>query len=107
VILSIKNETCLRCSNVRKNEPTFLKTPSFLFIQTKLEYDIFKEDVPKQLEVNLLNYKFLCATINKDGHFRAIFYLNNSFHLIDDIKNEKILTRIPRLKLISCFYYLE
>ena len=106
-ILSFKNEKCLRCSNLRNNEITFIKTPSFLFIQTKLEYEIFKEDVPKQLEVNSLYYKFLCATINKDNHFRAIFYLNNSFHLIDDLKNDKILTRIPRLNIISCVYYLE
>ncbi len=86
-----------------KYEITFLRTPSFLFIQTN-EYDIFKEDVPKQLEVNSFNYKFLCATINKNGHFRAIFYLNNSFHLIDYLKN---WTRIPRLKLSTCVYYLE
>jgi hypothetical protein len=82
--------------------------PGFIFIETKLGHDLYNEDIPLCLKINHLKYNLLCNTIHEKGHFRAIFYLNNTFHLIDDLKKRhRKSTKIPNLKIITSFYYLE
>jgi hypothetical protein len=53
----------------------------------------------------LKNYKLLTATIHLNSHFRAVFYLNNEFFLIDDLNPTKITKKLPKLKVGTCFFY--
>lgn len=108
VFLSLtKKENCVKCFKEILFHIKFLDiNPGFIFIQTKIGFDIYKDNIPLILHIKDLNYKFLCGTIYKDGHFRAIFYLSNSFYIVDDINRRKS-KRIPKLNIITCFYYLE
>ncbi len=36
---------------------------------------------------------------------KAIFDLNNEFFLIDDLNPSKLNRKIPKLKIVTCFYY--
>jgi hypothetical protein len=48
--------------------------------------------------MGLKNYKLLTATIHLNNHFRAVFYLNNEFFLIDDCNPRKITKKLLKLK---------
>ncbi len=109
VCLSInKTEACIKCFNVIRLRFKFLNiNPGFIIVQTKIGADqLYKADIPLNLTINNINYKLLCGTMFEKAHFKAFFYLNNSYYIIDDLNIRKS-KRIPKIKIITCFYYLE
>ena len=44
-------------------------------------------------------------TIHAKNHFRSIFYLNSKFYLVDDL-SKNIVTKLPKLKVVTSFYFL-
>ena len=76
-----------------------------VFIQTKVEDNICKSQLPLQLELSSQKFELVCATTHSSNHFKAIFFLFNSFYLIDDLKPSENIQKIPRSKVISCVYY--
>jgi len=80
------------------------KSTPWLFIQTN-KSTIYVQELPKVVKLGVKNYQFLCSTILLSNHFRGIFYLNNEYLLIDDLNSTKILKKIPKLKIVTCFYF--
>ena len=96
---------CRNCrSNVNAQFFQFKNNPPWVFVQTN-DSEIYVQEVPKILTIGLKNYKLLTATIHLNNHFRAVFYLNNEFFLIDDLNPTKITKKLPKLKEGSCFFY--
>ena len=62
-------------------------------------------ELPKQLVIGFKKYVLLSSTIHLDNHFRSIFYINKEFSLIDDLNPTKIIKKIPKIKIVACFYY--
>jgi hypothetical protein len=94
--------TCKKKKNVELSN--FIYNPPWIFVQTN-ESEIYVNEIPKILLIGVKNYQFLCATIHSKNHFRAIFDLNNEFFLIDDLNPSKLNRKIPKLKIVTCFYY--
>ena len=44
-----------------------------------------------------LNYRFLCTTIHKGDHFRAVFEIKNNLYLVDDLNK----TIMPNIKAFA------
>jgi hypothetical protein len=96
---------CRNCrSNVNAQFIQFKNNPPWVFVQTN-DSEIYVQEVPKILTIGLKNYKLLTATIHLNNHFRAVFYLNNEFFLIDDSNPTKINKKLPKLKVGTCFFY--
>jgi hypothetical protein len=96
---------CRDChSSVIAEFSEFKNNPPWLFIQTN-KSTIYVQELPKVVKLGVKNYQFLCSTILLSNHFRGVFYLNNEYLLIDDLNSSKILKKIPKLKIVTCFYY--
>ena len=94
--------------NVKKKETiNFLHDPPLLFI--KVEDNICKSQLPLQLELGSQKFELLCATTHSSNHFKTIFFLFDSFYLIDDLKPHicQNIQKIPRSNIISFVYYLK
>ena len=107
-IVSLKftcKESCQRCKNKLILNTSFLVTPPWVFIQTN-KNAIYANELPKILVFGNKSYQFLCATIYSNEHFRFIFYLNSRFFLFDDL-SQSIVQKIPKLKVVTCFYFLK
>jgi hypothetical protein len=103
----LRKSACAVCQYEKKESVKFLHNPPLIFIQTKVEDNICKSQLPLELELNSQKYELLCATTHTTNHFRAIFYLFDSFYLIDDLNPSQNIQKIPRSKIISCVYYLK
>jgi hypothetical protein len=57
------------------------------------------------MDIGVKKYQFLSATIILSYHFRALFYLNKEYFLVDDLNASKMIKKIPKLKTATCFYY--
>jgi hypothetical protein len=101
----LQKSACAVCQCAKKETIKFLHDPPLLFIQTKVEDNICKSQLPLQLELSSQKFELLCATTHSSNHFKAIFFLFNSFYLIDDLKPNQNIQKIPRSKVISCVYY--
>ena len=53
-------------------------------------------DLPMLIEVCNKKFSFICCTIGNGGHFKAVFCLNKSFWLINDMDNSKGFKRVPK-----------
>ena len=106
-LILMDKKKCNQCRSNINTECVFVKKPPWIFIQIIDKVPIYTDELPKLLIINEVSYQFLCATIhtNSPNHFRSVFYLNNNFFLIDDLKSGKIETKIPRIKVVTCFYY--
>ena len=82
----------------------FKNNPPWLFIQTNRS-EIFVQELSKILEIGGKKYQLLSATILLNNHFRAVFYLNKEYSLIDDLNPSKMIKKIPKLKIITAFHY--
>ena len=102
----VNNEKCVKCKLVKTIDFEFLSNPPWLFIQAKKQDVIYANQLPKLLTIKNKSYRLLCATIFSKNHFRSIFYLNSTFLLFDDLKNE-IINQMPKIKIVTCFYYLS
>ena len=99
---------CRKCAKFYKNESYFNNNPPFLIVDTNSTQQIFVQDVPKNINISGKQYKFLfCNYKSSNIHFKSIFYLNNSYFVIDDLNNREIKEEIPPKKIDTCFYYLE
>jgi hypothetical protein len=109
VSLTFSNKiNCSVCLKKVVFECYFENHPPWLFIQTYKTKAIYVNELPKLLTFKDKTYQILCATVHTKTpqHFRSIFYLNSRFYLIDDLK-QKIETKIPVKKVVTCFYYLK
>lgn len=95
---------CRSCQNVKTIRTQFKHNPIWLFVQTNVTDSIFLKHLPKNFVFNNKSFYLLCATIFSE-HFRAIFFLNNEFYLVDDLKSQIIDKHIPDIKITSIFYY--
>jgi hypothetical protein len=99
------NVPCPSCKNTVNGQfNNFKNNPPWVFIQTNRS-EIFIQELPKILEIGVKKYQFLSATILLSNHFRAVFYLNKEYFLVDDLNASKMIKKIPKLKIVSCFYY--
>ncbi len=62
-------------------------------------------ELPKQLVIGFKKYVLLSSTIHLDNHFRSIFYINKEYFLLDDLNPAKMIKKIPKIKINTCFYY--
>ena len=109
------------CNNCHKRitcKISFKYQPNFIFIQSAFG-KITVNELPEVVTIDDRNYKLLCATVHKRGHFYGIFKINNNLYLMNDIdkslnkiqnQNEN-LTRhnifFHKLFTSSSLYYLE
>ena len=102
-----ERDKCSKCKAKKNNECLFLKTPPWLFIQKIDTAPIYVNELPKIITISRESFLFLCATIHTDSpnHFRSIYYLNNEYFLVDDLKAGEIDEHMPHLKVVTCFYY--
>ena len=104
-ILFTSKIPCRECkSSVIAEFSEFKINLPWLFIQTN-QSTIYVQEIPKVVKLGVKNYQFLCSTILMSNHFRGIFYLNGEYFLIDDLNSSKILKKIPKLKIVTCFYF--
>ena len=107
VVLLYTNKIISKCRNcdffLNFQFNNFIHNPPWIFIQTN-EGEIFGHDLPKQLVIGFKNYLLLSATIHLENHFRSIFYINKEFSLIDDLSPTKRIKKIPKIKIVTCFY---
>ena len=96
---------CNSCKNKILLDINFLFDPPWIFIQTNLKMPIYVNELTKSLVFGNKSYQFLSATIYSKKHFRAIFSLNNSFYLFDDL-SKTISQKIPKIKVVTSFYFL-
>ena len=99
---------CRHCSKVVYG--SFSSSPFCLIVEpfyttTRLEEEFNLLDLPMLFEIDNKKFKFICATIGDFGNFKAIFCLNKSFYLINDMDTSKALKKIPKLHKISTIYY--
>jgi hypothetical protein len=104
-----RSELCEGCLVISSGQ--FSSLPSFILVEVEhydeKEKNILISDIPLCFNFNNTDFNFLFATIFdfNSEHFRAIFRLNSSFYLVDDLS--KTLKKIPTsYKLCSIFYYL-
>ena len=64
------------------------------------------EDLPHVLLISNRKYQLLCVSIYRTNHFRSIYLLNNSYFLVDDLKPTSFNEKIPKIKIVTWFYYL-
>jgi hypothetical protein len=105
LILS-KKKKCNSCKCQFSSELKFLKNPPWIFIQTSGKEMIKLEDLPHVLLISNRKYQLLCVSIYRTNHFRSIYLLNNSYFLVDDLKPTSFNEKIPKIKIVTCFYYL-
>lgn len=99
--------TCYVCNEKYQEHSRFLMTPPFLIIEVDYKSKIRVDMLPIDLNFNNHAYRFLsCNFKSSSRHFKAIFYLNNKFFLVDDLNNKIMSEIIPRHTVNVCFYYL-
>ena len=109
--LSFNRSTlCEKCLVI--SDSKFTSIPAFILVEidhyNEIDNKILISDIPLCFSFNNVTFKFLFATIFNESseHYRAIFRLNNSFYLVDDLS--KSLKKIPiNYELCSVFYYLH
>ncbi|CAF0983434.1 unnamed protein product [Brachionus calyciflorus] len=87
---------CQRCKHSSTSKIKLNSRPPFLFIKS-IETNININDIPKNINVDGLNYSFLCTTIHKRDHFRAIFEIKNNLYLVNDLNK----TMMPNIRAFA------
>ncbi len=92
-------ETCLVVS-----EGKFAKKPFCLIID--IASSISLNEIPLSIQIDGLNYNFLNVTfrIEDQNHFQSVFFLNNDYYFVDDMKRE-ITKNIPTGHVFDKIYY--
>ena len=60
-----------------------------MFIQSS-HANIYFNELPKEIIIDNVSYKLLCATIYTTRHFLSIFEINNQAFLVDDLNQSMI-----------------
>jgi hypothetical protein len=50
-----------------------------------MNQNIFLDQIPTNLTIDNFNFRLICVTIHKPGHFVSVFNINDTFYLIDDL----------------------
>ena len=85
----------------------FEHKPPFIFVEVL--FPIILADISLSYRINDIEYKFLCCTsFDQDRkHFISMFNFNDSFYLVDDLRNQ-FTNKIPDNFLPNTlFYYLS
>ena len=77
-----------------------------LFIESSPTTSLAVFYLPKNLKLEGKTFNLLCATFNIGAHFKGIFFIDNQYILVDDMKNKHLNFTIPDHKIVTCFYYL-
>ena len=110
IILNLQEELfCKTCQNKIHRKIAFLSgEPAWLVCEIQPNIVIDIEMLPKQLVLNEAVYKLLCATFNNGMcHFISIFFLNNSYFVVNDMQPKKIEKTVPNNNITTCLYYLH
>ncbi len=81
---------CRNCDAVTSTRLVFNTIPTFLFIQS-MNYDIFYQEIPRQITLNNIQYSLISCTLLRPGdensvaHFIAVFHLFGRDYLVDDL----------------------
>ena len=99
---------CHQCSSIVYG--SFVSSPICIITEpfyetTSLEDEFNLLDIPMVLEVCKRKFNFICCTIGENGHFKAIFCINKSFYLINDLDHSKGLKNVPKKHQISSIFY--
>ncbi len=102
----IWNKICNRCESIM-----LIISQNFFIIQVGISWigsQATFESIwaTKSLSFNNQIYNLLCATFCHRSHFRAVFYLNNIYFLVDVLKHTKKIDQIPNRRIFTIFYYL-
>jgi hypothetical protein len=81
---------CKKCKSKISGEISFNNNPSFIFIES-FHSNIYFDQIPLHLTIKNNQYRLLCATIHKPGHFLSIFNINDFLYLIDDLDQSTVL----------------
>jgi hypothetical protein len=84
------NPICKKCKSKISGEISFNNNPSFIFIES-FHSNIYFDQIPLHLTIKNNQYRLLCATIHKPGHFLSIFNINDFLYLIDDLDQSTVL----------------
>jgi hypothetical protein len=99
---------CSKCKETYIEHKHFLDCPPFLVIHVDAKNYFRVNEIPLSLSLNNRDYKFLCCNFKSSTvHFKAIFYINDEFVLVDDLNHTLINTNLPSHTVDVCFYYLE
>ena len=101
-----KEKRCKNCGNEIRLDCKFLKLPPWIFVQTSGKTFIYVNELPIIMTISNKKYQLLCASIHIKNHFRSVYLLNNTFVLVDDLKPAQTNTVIPKIKVVTAFYYL-
>jgi hypothetical protein len=87
-IYSIFDEgLCNLCNAPFSTSIRFDHNPNFIMLQTAYT-NVFIQDLPRDLSINNMNFRLLCATVAKPGHFVGLFEFENSLYSVDDMRKE-------------------
>jgi len=64
-------------------------------------------EIPKSISFESFSFRLLCGTFIIDNHFKALFSYDDTYYLLNDLKNEDFEELIPEHRLTSCFYVLD
>ena len=99
---------CKNCKQIIKG--TFKNNPFCIFFV--ILDQIHFTSLPSSIHIDNKKFNLLCFTFeslhNNIKHFKSIFFLQNTFYLVDDLFPSRLTTKLPKSINISyCLYYLE
>lgn len=110
ISFSYKNEICSNCGSSLSSS-RFNKIPPWFYLSTtyyKAKDFICFDELPKKLFFNDREYTLICDTIkspNTKNHFCAIFEIDSTKFLIDDLDSIGYSEFIPNVHKSSTFFY--
>jgi hypothetical protein len=93
---SLVDGRCESCLTEIRSKIQFDNNPSFLFFETAYR-DTYVQELPRQINIDNNDYRFLCATVANPGHFIGLFEINNNLYKVNDLINEQE----PQLELLQ------
>jgi hypothetical protein len=108
VVLNIQSfKTCKRCKIALDVKFEFLSNPCWLILEIAAGINLSIVELPRSFKLNSNEYHLLCATFYIVGrkHFKAVFFINEIFYMVDDLKPNELKRQTPKNKVLTCFYY--
>jgi hypothetical protein len=110
--LFVRCSKCLIMRSIDETATKFKEQPFCLFLpvqhnQQEQESTINVSQLPLVVNIDNLKFNFLCCTFTTSpNHFQSIFYLNQSFYVVDDLK-KSLSNRVPDPHCITWAYYYK
>jgi hypothetical protein len=86
-VYSIVEGKCESCAALIRSKVRFENNPSFLFFETAYN-NIYVQELPRHINIDNIDYRFLCATVSRPGHFIGLFEINNNLYKVNDLISE-------------------